>query len=219
MNALNKNYGIELEIIGLDIKKTKQLLNNNRFKNWKVVEDFSICGCSIFNKETNRRIRCGGNICKTCEVVSPILFGEEGLATIEAITNLLKANEAGVNETCGFHVHVDARGLSVKSCWNIYEQYAKKECEIDYQHSPSRRGDKNQYILSTQQVVNWVYDEKIELRTKNDLAELVDKYFKLNFTSLKTFGTLEFRQHAGTLDFNEIKNWILFCQNFIESNK
>jgi hypothetical protein len=54
--------------------------------------------------------------------------------------------------------------------------------------------------------------EVISLLTNNDCE---DKYYKLNLCSLNKYGTLEFRQHKGTLEFNEIQHWIKFCIEFL----
>ncbi len=36
-----------------------------------------------------------------------------------------------------------------------------------------------------------------------------------NVQIVERFGTMEFRQHAGTLEYNKIANWIIFLNNFV----
>ncbi|KAL7270245.1 hypothetical protein RUND412_007053 [Rhizina undulata] len=43
------------------------------------------------------------------------------------------------------------------------------------------------------------------------------KYFKYNFMSLTDIGTIEFRQHAGTKNVEEIHMWVLFCTALVRA--
>jgi hypothetical protein len=49
------------------------------------------------------------------EIVSPILQGENGLIQVYAVVqNFLQVYKARTNATCGIHIHLDARDLSVQ---------------------------------------------------------------------------------------------------------
>jgi hypothetical protein len=41
------------------------------------------------------------------------------------------------------------------------------------------------------------------------------KFHKINFEPVVHKGTVEFRHHAGTIEFPKIKNWIALCQRYI----
>jgi hypothetical protein len=45
------------------------------------------------------------------------------------------------------------------------------------------------------------------------------RYYKLNLAAYVKHGTLEFRQHAGTLNLNKMINWIMFCVQFVEDSR
>jgi hypothetical protein len=45
------------------------------------------------------------------------------------------------------------------------------------------------------------------------------RYLKLNIHAYIKHGTLEFRQHAGTMNINKMVNWIIFCVNFVENSR
>lgn len=45
------------------------------------------------------------------------------------------------------------------------------------------------------------------------------RYFKLNSQSYWRHGTVEFRQHSGTIEFEKIKNWLFFCARLIDFSK
>lgn len=206
-----RKFGVEIEIFGLSLKKTKSIIDTADFKDWQVVYDHSICGCQTEF--------CTNN-CETAEVVSPILQSEKDLETIEKLCNLLIANGAHVNKTCGFHVHVDARELEAKQIELIYRRYSKYESAIDLLHPKDRRLNKNNYCLSIKPIVEMMNEDKIEFKTKKNIAYklLIDKYYKLNLTSIENLGSIEFRQHKGSLNFTELKHWIYFCQEFVETS-
>ena len=44
-------------------------------------------------------------------------------------------------------------------------------------------------------------------------------YKKVNICAFARHGTIEFRQHQGTLSFEKIVNWISFCQEFVNHSK
>ena len=45
------------------------------------------------------------------------------------------------------------------------------------------------------------------------------RYFKLNVQSYWRHGTVEFRQHSGTVEFGKIRNWLLFCARLVDFSK
>ena len=59
-------------------------------------------------------------------------------------------------------------------------------------------------------------------RTLQDLESKIterSRYFKLNSQSYWRHRTVEFRQHSGSVEFEKVKNWILFCARFVEFSK
>jgi hypothetical protein len=73
------------------------------------------------------RVVADGSVSNGCEVVSPILSGNEGLQALQTVVRALKAAGATVNNTCGFHVHVDARDLKGAEVCNAVMRYARFE--------------------------------------------------------------------------------------------
>lgn len=62
---------------------------------WKLVTDSSLQGNNTF------------------ELVSPILVGENGLKELETVCWVLDICNAKVNDSCGFHVHMDAASFNL----------------------------------------------------------------------------------------------------------
>lgn len=137
----------------------------------------------------------------TCEIVSPILSGSEGLAEINKMCMILNDLGFTVNVSCGLHVHHNARDLSLQQRTQVFELYRKKETLIDTIVSPSRRENNNRYCRS--------------LVGGRGLPD--SRYYKVNPMSYSKYGTIEFRQHQGTINYQKISNWIRLTQRITES--
>lgn len=185
---------------------------------WKVAPDTSI--------RANQRGHSG------CEIVSPILQGDLGLRQLELALEAINELGAVVNRTCGIHVHWGADGMSVDSMRNLAKMYAKYETEVDKLMAPSRRASNNVYcksIAGNRGVMSSEAD--IESHTKNlfkrldratspsQIAEMLGsgRYAKLNFEAHWKHGTIEFRQHGGSTEFEKIAAWVKFTGAMVKA--
>ena len=165
------------------------------------------------------------------EFVSPILTGEQGLKEIKTFLDLFEGN-LRVNVKCGLHVHIDASRINFQSILNIVDAYVKHEEKIDKLVDPTRRSklgaeqivDNNHFCKSNR---NYFKTLKKNVFTLQGLkqwlhnkaaAEPHSRYYKVNLHSLLRHGTIEFRHYHGSVNPVEIQNWILFIQNFVDSN-
>lgn len=206
---MNRKFGIELEIVGITHQTALRVLhavginvqdesyNHTTRGHWKLVPDGSVRG--------------------GFEVVSPILEGERGIEEAMTVAEALSDAGATVNRSCGFHVHFDAADLSAADVKAIVHRYAAYEAEIDAFMPPSRRGNTNSYCGSVTRFLNRRFDEA---RTIDELAAAQPgRYFKVNLQSYRRHGTLEFRQHSGTVNANKVANWVRFLGEFIDQCK
>ena len=165
---------------------------------WKICTDASIC-CSRDNPN-----------CVSCEFVSPILRGEEGLHQISVLFGLLSQLGASVNSSAGFHVHVGSAGFSFDALKKICANFVKFEQAFDSLVPASRRGVNNKFLQSHQYQhglrTNGVINASIlNCKSRKELQRSLngpngnDRYFKLNIQRLGNESpTIEFRQHSGT---------------------
>ena len=128
----NRRFGVEFEMM-LNIHAARAIVRELGV-NWTVKED--------------------GSVQFGCEIVSPILQGEEGLNEVRKVLNKLQSSDAYINRNCGFHVHVDAAGLSKDDIKNAVKRYSKFERDIDSWHISNRRGNNNTYCQGMASVVN-----------------------------------------------------------------
>ncbi len=55
--------------------------------------------------------------------------------------------------------------------------------------------------------------------TDNTSSYPTARHHKVNICAYNKYRTVEFRQHEGTFDFEKIKNWIIFSQQFVNRAK
>ncbi len=227
MAIANRTFGIEIEAFGISMEKAAQAIENVGHQ--AHVEGYNHRIRSHWKITTDQSVRDG------FEVVSPVLKGEEGIRAVREVAKALVRAGARVDHRCGLHVHVGSNGLDVPSLRNLVERYARFEETIDSMMPHSRRGNNNKYCRSMDvQIFNrsvnssgdFVHSfQEAVFRRHRDLAPNnpfdLDRarYVKLNVLPIVRQGTVEFRQHSGTVNATKIENWIRFCVNFVEQSK
>lgn len=99
---------------------------------------------------------------------------------------------------------------------NVLRRYAAHEAEIDAFMPKSRRGNENRYCQSLTRYVGRL-DEASTVRAVASC--LPSRYMKVNLESISRHGTIEFRQHSGTVNAAKIANWVRFLAAFIDQCK
>lgn len=206
-NSDNLTFGVEIEITGrVDIDTLLEHFVNTEIDirdgyhvfsdivdYWKIIDD---CSCGL-------------------EIVSPILQGNPGLEAITKVVNNLQKAGARVDDNCGLHVHIGVGHLSVDHIRNIVKRYANNEHHIDTIMPFSRRKSKNIFCRSIRSKIDTDTLDNAKCVLDLATAQNGDRYYKINLLSFQDYGTIEFRQHPGTLDPVEITNWVKFIRSFV----
>jgi hypothetical protein len=149
------------------------------------------------------------------EVTSPKLSGDNGLAQVETATRILRNLGCEVNRSCGTHVHHDAADLTVDQIKRVARGWANNQTIIDWFVAPSRRQQNTGYCRPV------TTGDLSTLDTATTLEQIrrlyLDRYRTLNLAAYGKFGTLEVRQHQGTLSFEKVRTWIMFGQAVIDT--
>ena len=201
-----RRYGIELEFtsnLGRDaiaqmIQETgvecrAQNYNHNTRPYWKIITDSSA----------------------GYEIVSPILQGEDGIEQIKKVCAVLK-EVAKVDRNCGYHIHIDANGLSLGQIKSVVKSYKQYEDVFDVILPKSRRENNNGYCMTLQRIRDRDIDSATTINELYQIAFRSNRYWKLNIASLLRHGTIEIRQHSGTVEADKVVNWVYLIQNFIQ---
>lgn len=210
-------FGVELEFIigtcprdelarrisAAGVTCTSESYNHTTGRAWKIVTDASV----------------DSSYTTGFEIVSPVLRGEDGFRQVQKVCDMLKQSGCKVNLKCGLHVHVGANGWSVETFKNLMRLYASAEKAIDTFMAPSRRESANAFCKALR-----VSHGPLDAATNMD--EVVracgqspgrtnvrgsGRYYKVNLQSYWQHGTIEFRQHQGTIEADKTLNWVKLC--------
>jgi len=207
----NRQFGIEIECFGLNIDRAVEVIQQAGFP--CAFEGYNHITRSQWKVVTDSSVRDG------FEVVSPILRGNEGLQAVKKVASALVRAGAKVDRRCGFHVHVNARDLLGIDILNCIRRYAAHEAQIDGFMPPSRRGTNNTYCRTMDEVVRAIESISSTASPLQIAQRIYERYYKLNVQAFARHGTIEFRQHSGTVDYHKMINWIIFCVTFVEDSR
>ena len=150
---------------------------------------------------------------------------------------------AAVPESAGYHVHVGlgSERFALEQVKKIAAVAILGEETIDQFHAAHRRNEGNMVQAIIRRAVfagktrAEIFDMVMATKTLEEFKKLVcadhagmaysrnifnSRYYKVNFTNVDVDdykGTIEFRQHAGTLDSVEIMMWIQFVGLMVHS--
>ena len=204
-------FGVELEVLApMDRYAMQQFLLSHNLSNWMVVPDASLAAVEGYS---------------AMEIVSPVLQGEDGIAKLTTILKLLEEKGCRINSSCGMHVHIGVRSMKVARVRKIAIAFLNAEHCFDQLVPPSRRA--NRYCNSNTARVYGTAARATLLNAANinRIAEVMNggnsnshynsyRYHKLNFQSFVRHGTIEFRQHAGTVEHQKAVQWVRLITGF-----
>jgi hypothetical protein len=191
------------------VNATTEMYNHHRRDWWKLVTDGSL-----------NDYRTG------CELVSPVLRGAAGIAEMRKVCQVVEQAGARIRRSCGFHVHIGMADQPVTTWRNLLRLYGHFEGSVDSFTSRSRRGTGNVYCKSTRNALRMNEVAVNSAETVESLARAyapdssnysrgVDRFFKVNMASFWRHGTVEFRQHQGTVDADKAEHWVKFCLRMV----
>ena len=213
-----RKFGVEIEALNLTMARATTVVcdtgltcTNAGYSHavstgWKVVSDASVTD--------------------GFELVSPILEGERGLADTRTAAKALADEGATVDRRCGLHVHVDARDMTLPMLKNLMKMWVKYETAFDVLVPASRRN--NTYCKS---IADHFADDTAAFKAIDAATSVVQlrnamnpeqhytgsgRYHKLNLHAMVRHGTVEFRQHSGTVDAQKIAEWVALCVAFVD---
>lgn len=203
-------FGVEIECTApFAMPAMESLINRLGETGWRVVGDGSVSA---------------GPGHWPMEVVSPVLQGQAGLERLRKVMDAMKAAGARVNASCGLHVHIGVRGMAPARVRKIAIAFLNAEQHFDALVPPARRD--NRYCNSNVRRVGNV--GRTLLRQASTIRQIADvmnggnsahhynhfRYHKLNFQSFVRHGTIEFREHGGTVESEKACAWVRLITGF-----
>lgn len=209
--AFSYTFGVEMETVNCDrtdfmstarangLQVFNQVFyNHNDMNLFKLVPDSSLSGHM------------------PAECVSPALNSNaRGFGSLKACCKTLRDIHATVNRTCGLHVHIGAKDLSEQEYCNVFLNYKMMETAIDSFMAPSRRESNSRWCRS----LNGYSLENCHTRESVLRTLCGDRYHKVNPCSWGRHKTIEFRQHAGTINYKKVEAWVKFLGKLVGWSK
>lgn len=124
---------------------------------------------------------------------------------VEFLGTLLTKYGAGVNDSCGLHVHVDCRHRDPK---RLYKKLIKALPYMQKLVRPERLTNPHGH---------WCKLNGPESTPRHDGVQGFDRYMAVNYMSYREHKTIEIRLHHGTVDPQEIIAWIHFILRVVKS--
>ena len=197
---------------------------------WKIVTDASVSGgCEV--------------------VSPPMRSGLDSLEEVRKVSAVLKRLGFRINRSCGFHVHHEARDLDAKAVRNLARLVNRFQPILNGLVPSSRRDGQWAMAFTDQEMerfekartaccgrgwggreggVSGCQAARFSGRRRYSrtyrsgacsACSATTRYKALNLKSLHQHGTVEFRQHSGTVEADKLVNWILLTQGLIEKAK
>ena len=203
---ISPRFGVEIEFTGTSATPVEQALAtksifvqtedyNHRTRDyWKIVPDQSA----------------------GLELVSPPL--EWGMRhTVRDVMQGASQGGARVTVDCGLHVHHEFPWYSQihdsdtqKRMDRLVEMYENCKPLLERLLTPSRLAD-NEYVMFNTEADRYDCDHLVDIWSGDQ------RYVAVNGFSLPKYGTVEFRQHQGTLNPSKALAWIEFTRQLVHA--
>lgn len=153
------------------------------------------------------------------ELVSPPLSGANGRRQVKLACESLQAAGCRVNNACGLHVHHDIHDLDAAGIGRLATLWSNNQRNLNWLVAASRRDSQWAQPLSSSEVSSYQ-----ALSPTRDLRSQIQgiayrRYRSLNFAAYVRYGTVECRQHQGTLNAKKMLAWISLGQAVIRAAK
>jgi len=191
----NMFVGVEIELEGVLMGKPISSLIAPKY--WKVEDEGSIREGAelIFSSPL-----------QGSQIVSAMSSFRDFLDNFNSYTNRFPV----ISDRCSLHVHVDVSDMELQQIHTMTILYGIYE-KVFFQLLNPSRYNLNYCIPIVSSNFGTVFNKIAKSSISDYLVNIevmCDKYSNLNYKSILKFGSLEFRGHPGTLNPNEIIDWI-----------
>lgn len=148
------------------------------------------------------------------EFISPILYGDDGLAECEDFCDLARLNEFQVGRNCGFHLHCDMPEEGVDSFKRVVLAY---HYTYDFWKGTSDIGNNRRtYCEAHKFSANDIETSGESQYDVKHWATSFSRYAWFNVDAYDKFGTVEIRVHEGTRKKADVVNWVIAHARFVD---
>ena len=151
------------------------------------------------------------------EFVSPVLYGDEGLAEVRKLCGHARRLGWQINSACGLHIHLDLSNESQGNCFKLAWAYHHT---YDFWTSFISDSRKRNYYCARH---SYGPADLVGYDDHSDFYEWCcnqfggERYNWVNFQAFTRFKTVEIRHHAASLNPTKLCNWIKAHTRFIDN--
>lgn len=138
---------------------------------------------------------------------------DNDLDELRRVLEALGGNGGYITRQCGLHLHQDAQNLPDRAFIMLHTFYFQQQKNLNWFFPPSRRVDDENYNDYCRGLKRIVLDNVA--RMKSGILETT-RHGVVNFSSYSLRGTIEFRQHSGSLKYDKILAWAAFTNSLME---
>jgi hypothetical protein len=151
-----------------------------------------------------------GSLSAGKEFVSPILAGDEGIEAVDNLCNFGREHKWDVDNSCGYHVHLDCGDLNEHELKAVAIAYAGTADLWGKFVAPKRRN--NTYCGKLDRTAT----EMLGMTFRQILSSTGGRYKWCNWDAYNEHQTCEIRLHSGTVNRDKIINWAKVHAYFID---
>jgi hypothetical protein len=193
--------------VGIEIE-TNQLTSNLNNDMARIRERFTAAG---INWNVKYDSSCGTNDgFSGLEVVSTICSTTQDLENVKKVCNILKDVGCKVNQRCGLHVHLGIRCFSEEQHYRMLNFFLRHE-DAFFFLEPSRKDSRYCGPISQDIKEKFMRGIRVDGTVPTLSYDWGDhRYTWMNGCAFRRHGTLEFRLMSGSLNEDDILNWVWF---------
>lgn len=222
--VLDRTFGVEIELTGVTPTQVVRALRSIRNVNldvqrWGATRDYTRWVLTTDGSVTSR-----GSVdpnypvlgSSGLELVSPVLFGMNGMKKLQKVLDALVNAGATVNRSCGIHVHIGAADLDTKALKALHTNYADAQtAELDSFLLDDRK-EGSHGSCSWAKIVR--RPEAIAAQIRAALhGGRYDRYAAVNLANFVRRGTVEFRQMQGSVNAENVCSWVIYCMELVQA--
>jgi len=221
----SRAYGVEIEIRGFQIRRDgiQYPIGRNQIARWLNNINGIDCQSRDYTHDTTSYWKVVSDATCGWEIVSPKLYGHDGLDQIRKVVNKLKAHGAVIDSRCGLHVHHDAADLTPNAFVSVGMIYQRLQSSIDNLFIKRERLS-NPFCRPIRiglltHLKKYAAQGFTNRQSVSEAGYRYGRYYTVNYLSFLRHGSIEFRQSHATLNYEELNAWVVFTQLIVNKAK
>lgn len=203
-----RNFGIEIEM-------SSKIHNINDLIKYIIPKQQYEYSATSNDKSNGKFWHLKKDYSTETELATPILklSDKPKMNLLKKILKTLQLSDIKITKHDGIHVHIDCKDMDwnklliswiylEESIKHLFPKYRTRNTYRDVSYSEPYLNKKNKKIIAE-------YFEKLKQKSNNH-------HSAINFQWFEERGTVEFRWHEGSIDYDDLVNWVKFIHYFIE---